>query len=187
MKARLKFPPVVFPVCLVGARVGGKPNFMAIAWWTFLESRNMQVGVVSEKWHHTNKGIHENECFSLNIPSTGMVEKTDYCGIYSGTKMDKSKVFEVFYGELKEAPMISDCPVTMECRLVRTVEFEHNEMLVGEVVGIYAEESCLTENMADVLKVDPILYEGGKLPMYWKIGGRIAKAYDVGKVLKPKG
>jgi flavin reductase (DIM6/NTAB) family NADH-FMN oxidoreductase RutF len=187
VKVRLSFPPLVSLVCLVGAQVAGKPNFMAIAWWTFIESRSMKVGVVSEKVHHTNKGIHEHNCFSINIPSAGMVEKTDYCGIHSGNRVDKSAVFEVFYGELKEAPMISECPVTMECRLVRTVEFEHNEMLVGEVVGVYVENSCLTGDKGDVLKVDPLLYEGGKPAMYWKIGRQIAKAYDVGKGFKPKG
>jgi len=33
-----------------------------------------------------------------------MVTATDYCGIKSGKKVDKSKIFELFYGELKTAP-----------------------------------------------------------------------------------
>ncbi len=185
-KVKLNFPSVVCPVCLVGSKVAGKPNFMAIAWWTFIESRGMKVGVVSEKQHHTNKGIREHTCFSINIPSAEMVEKVDYCGIYSGNKVDKSDVFEVFYGELKEAPMISECPVTMECRLVRTVEFEHNDMFVGEVVGVYVEDSRLTRGKADVTKIDPLLYEGGMPAMYWRIGKQTAKAYDVGKSFRPK-
>jgi len=178
----VKFPPVISPVCLVGALVDGKPNFMAIAWWTFLESRTMLVGVVSEKRHYTSKGIHETNCFSVNIPSPSMVQKTDYCGVYSGNDVDKSKVFEVCYGELKKAPMIAECHVTMECRLVRTVDFEHNEMLVGKVVGVYIEDSCMTGNNGDVTKVDPLLYEGPA--MYWKLGRQVAKAYHVGRNLK---
>jgi flavin reductase (DIM6/NTAB) family NADH-FMN oxidoreductase RutF len=186
VKVKVKYPPTVSPVCLVGARVRGKPNFMAIAWWTFLEARTMLVGVISEKPHYTNKGIHEHNCFSINIPSAEIVEKTDYCGIYSGNSVDKSSVFEVFYGELKEAPMISECPVTMECRLVRTVGFEYNEMLVGEIVGVYVDESCMTGDKGDMKKVNPLLYDGGLPATYWKIGEQIAKAYDVGKAFKPK-
>jgi len=35
-----------------------------------------------------------------------MVKETDYCGIVSGKKTDKAKLFENFYGKLKTAPMI---------------------------------------------------------------------------------
>ena len=35
-----------------------------------------------------------------------MVEKTDYCGLVSGGKSDKSGLFGVFYGEVKKAPLI---------------------------------------------------------------------------------
>ena len=33
-----------------------------------------------------------------------MVDKVDYCGLVSGRKDDKAKLFQVFYGDLKTAP-----------------------------------------------------------------------------------
>jgi len=51
------------------------------------------------------------------------VEATDWCGLHSGKRTDKSKVFETFAGELENAPMIKACRLTAECRLVKTVEF----------------------------------------------------------------
>jgi flavin reductase (DIM6/NTAB) family NADH-FMN oxidoreductase RutF len=47
-----------------------------------------------------------------------MVEVTDYCGIVSGKNNDKSRIFDLFYGKLKTIPMIKDCPLNMECKLV---------------------------------------------------------------------
>ncbi len=186
-KCKVRHPPLVMPVCLLGANIAGKANFEPIAWFTFLESKPLTVGLTSDKLHHTNKGIRENRCFSVNIPSVDLVEATDFCGLVSGSKVDKSDVFDVFYGELGSAPMIEECPVCMECRLVRTVKFVRNELLAGQVVAVYVEESCLTEtDKGDVGKVDPLLYEGGVPARYWRLGRQVARAFEVGKDYKSK-
>ena len=177
----MSFPSLVLPVTLVGANVGGKPNFEAIAWFTFLASKPILVGVCSDKSHHTNLGVKENGTFSVNIPRAELVVETDYCGLYSGSKVDKSKVFHVFYGDLKTAPMVRECHVNMECRLVQTLEFENNELLVGEAVASYVDEECLSDGRCDIQKVNPFLYEEGKIPPgYWKIGGQFATAFQIG-------
>jgi flavin reductase (DIM6/NTAB) family NADH-FMN oxidoreductase RutF len=187
VKSKVKNPPLVMPVCLLGANVAGKANFEAIAWFTFLESQPLMIGVTSDKTHHTNKGIRENNCFSVNIPSVDLVEAVDFCGLFSGSKIDKSKMFRTFYGELGSAPMVVECPVCMECRLVRRVEFVRNEFLVGEVVTVYVEESCLTNGKkGDIRKIDPLLYEGGVPACYWKLDGQVARAFEVGKNYKPR-
>jgi flavin reductase (DIM6/NTAB) family NADH-FMN oxidoreductase RutF len=56
-----------------------------------------------------------------------MVEVTDYCEIVSGKKNDKSRIFDLFYGELKTAPMIKDCPLNMESKLVEMVKSDLQE------------------------------------------------------------
>jgi flavin reductase (DIM6/NTAB) family NADH-FMN oxidoreductase RutF len=116
-----------------------------------------------------------------------LVETTDFCGLFSGSKVDKSEVFNVFYGELKNAPMVEECSVCIECKLVRNVDFVHNEFLVGEVVAVYVENSCLTDGKkGDIRKIDPLLYEGGVPAYYWRLGGQVARAFEVGKNYKPK-
>ena len=61
------------------------------------------------KTRHTNAGVKENKTFSVLL-SEDMVEITDYVGIYSGKRTDKSGLFEVFYGVLETAPMIKAMP-----------------------------------------------------------------------------
>ena len=65
--------------------------------------------------------MEENGVFSINLPSVEMVEATDYCGVVSGHKVDKSGLFKVFYGKLETAPMIEECRLNMECKLVQKV------------------------------------------------------------------
>jgi len=185
VKTKLGYPPLILPVCLVGANVNGQPNFEAIAWFNLVDYKPNLVSISSEKSHYTNQGIRENKTFSVNIPSPNMAAATDYCGMHSGGKIDKSGIFDVFYGELKTAPMITDCPVNMECKLTQTVGLTHNELFIGEIIGVYSEDKYLTDGKPDITKINPLLFEQG-LPNYWAIGERAAKAFNIGKNYKPK-
>ncbi len=185
VKTRFNRPPLTIQVCLVGANVGGKPNFEAIAWFNLVDYNPYLIGISSEKSHYTNEGIRQNKTFSVNIPSADMAVVTDYCGIHSGAKIDKSKVFDIFYGELKTAPMISECPVNVECRLTRTMELLHGELFIGEIVAVYMEEKYLTDTKPDVRKINPLIFEEG-LGNYWKLGEFVAKAFTIGKSYKVK-
>jgi flavin reductase (DIM6/NTAB) family NADH-FMN oxidoreductase RutF len=186
-KAKFSYPAFVMPVCLVGANVYGKPNFEAIAWFSLVNHQPNLISISSEKSHYTNKGIRENRTFSVNIPSAGMAQVTDYCGLHSGANVDKSNLFDVFYGELRTSPMINECPLNMECKLVQTLELSHGEVFIGDIASIYIEDKYLTEGKPDIKKIDPLLLEGA-LGDYWKLGQHVAKVFETGKSyrIKPK-
>jgi len=169
------------PVTLVGANIKGKPNFNVIAWFNLANHNPTLVSISSSKTHYTNKGIRENKTFSVNIPSTSLIEKVGYCGLNSGQKVDKSKVFNVFYGELKTAPMIRECPINIECKLLQVVKLPHCELMIGKIAEVYSEQKYLTGDRLDVKKIDPLIYEQGH---YWKVGEYIAEAFDIGRNFK---
>jgi len=135
------------------------------------------------KSHYTNIGIRENRTFSINFPSVKMVKETDYCGIVTGKKVDKTKLFDTFYGKLETAPMIKECPLNMECQLIKTVDFPDHDVFVGEVVETYVEETCLTDEIVDFSKIQPILFVMNDRS-YWKLGERFATAWNIGNELK---
>ena len=130
---------IPMPVVLVGTQVTGKANFMTVGWCSRANANPPIISCGINKVHFTPEGIRENRTFSVNIPSLSLLEKTDYCGLVSGANTDKSKVFEVFYGTLKTAPMISECPLTMECRLVQAIDLPTNTLFIGEIVGAFAD------------------------------------------------
>ena len=178
-------PAYPMPVSLVGAHVAGKPNFLAVAWFTMVNPKPPMIGIVLGKGHYTNPGIKENNAFSISLPSEDMVEATDYCGLVSGKKTDKSEVFEVFYGELKTAPMIKDCPLSLECRLAETVESGLDEIFIGEIVGTYTEGRYLTDGKLDFGKMRPMILSHPDTS-YWRLGGLLARAWHIGKNFNPK-
>jgi len=179
---KLRYP---LPITLVGATVNGKPNFLTIGYFSILSHLPPIVSVSLYENHYTVKGIKENGAFSVNFPSVDMVEITDYCGIVSGRKVDKSNLFKVFHGQLKVAPMIENCPLNFECELLHTTEAGKNLIFQGEVVSVYANEETLSgsEGVPDLLAIDPLILFGSAYHS-WKFGQKIAGAYQIGKKLK---
>ena len=175
------------PLVLVGATVEGKPNYITIALTGRLCYDAISVSVGHKQY--SNAGIRENGTFSINQPSTRLIKELDYCGIYSGRRVDKAALFDNFYGTLETAPMIKECPVNIECRVVQTMERPVHTVFIGEVVEVHVDEDCLTDGVLDVSKIDPILFgpikgRTGASGAYWKVGERLAQAWEVGKALK---
>jgi flavin reductase (DIM6/NTAB) family NADH-FMN oxidoreductase RutF len=170
---------------LLGTHVRGRVNFMALDWLTRTNYDPAMLGICVNNGHASNQAIRETGQFSVNVPTVDMVEVTDYCGIASGNKDDKSKLFEVFYGELKEAPLITVCPLNIECRVVQTVDLPTNTFFIAEIVTIFSEEKCLTGNKPDVKKIRPFLLT---MPdnRFWSVGEHVGNAWKDGVKFREK-
>jgi flavin reductase (DIM6/NTAB) family NADH-FMN oxidoreductase RutF len=173
----------VMPTLLVGSNVKGKPNYMTAAWGTVACMAPPMVCVALNKSRYTVKGIEENKTFSLNIPSAKQVVEVDHCGLVSGTQEDKSTVFTSFYGKLKTAPLVAECPVNIECRLFKSVDCGSHQLHIGEIVEIHADKACVTDGKPDTGKSDPIVYAQAT---YWRVGKQIEKAFSAGKKYRKK-
>jgi flavin reductase (DIM6/NTAB) family NADH-FMN oxidoreductase RutF len=172
------------PTVLVGAIVDAKPNFITIAHIGIVNhAKPHLISVSMGKAHYTNPGIRKNKVFSVNIPSEDLVVETDYVGLVSGGKIDKSGLFEIFYGELEKAPMIAQCPVNMECRLFDIYDTATHDLFIGEIVQTYADESVLTDGKVDLAKVKPLLFDMSSAK-YWSVGNTVDNCWSAGKKMK---
>lgn len=169
------------PTTLVGANVNGRPNYLAVAYCGIVQTSPAMIAIALRESRFTNAGIKENGTFSVNLPSEEMTKVTDYCGLASGREVDKSKLFDAFYGELKTAPMIKECPINMECRLIQRLDCGgSHDIFIGEIVEVYAGEQYLTNGLPDIKKINPILlsiYDRN----YWKVGEHLGKAWKIGE------
>jgi flavin reductase (DIM6/NTAB) family NADH-FMN oxidoreductase RutF len=103
--------------------------------------------------------------------------------LISGREADKSGIFEVFYGELETAPMISKCPICYELKLRETVELTGSILFIGEIVAAYANERYVNDNKVDVIQTEPFLLVEGLTNEYIELGNHLAKAFSVGKTI----
>jgi len=174
------------PVTMVGTNVNDKPNFMTVAWHGVANADPLMIAVAIRPHRYTYKGIKQNMTFSLNVPSTDHIKETDYCGIFSGEKVDKVDVckFAVFYGKLETAPMIEQCPVNIECKVAHILTLGTHAFVIGSIEAVHVSEKCMSGGKPDAEKIKPFLYVLGTAREYKSLGGHLAEAYTVGKELR---
>jgi flavin reductase (DIM6/NTAB) family NADH-FMN oxidoreductase RutF len=172
------------PTTLVGAVVNGKPNFLTVAHVGILNHGTPQyLSIGLSKTHYTNGGILENRSFSICLPSEDLLVKTDYCGIMTGKKTDKSALFDLFYGQLETAPLIRQCPVNMALRLHEVLDYDAHDIFVGELVETYAQEDILKEGKIDLTRLKPLLFDMASI-QYFGLGQALGRCWHAGKALK---
>ncbi len=169
------------PTTLVGTMVNGKPNFLAVAHVGILTHHHLSVGL--GKIHYSNQGIIENETFSICLPTQNQMVETDYCGIMTGKKTDKAALFDVFYGDLKTAPMIREFLINMELRLHEVLDYQTHDIFIGEIVQTYTDDKVMRDGLVDIAKLKPLLFDMAS-KKYWSLGPAIGECWREGKALK---
>jgi flavin reductase (DIM6/NTAB) family NADH-FMN oxidoreductase RutF len=174
------------PMTLVGADLPSGPNFMPVAWVNRVQYSPPRLVTGMGKVHATNAGIREHGEFSVNIPSVDMAAVTDWCGLGSAGKgVDKSAVFDVSRGTLAHAPMIAECPVSLECRVWQVVDLGSHELFIADIVATWTEERYLDENgRPDITKMRPFMLT---MPdnRFWSVGEQLGDAWAIGRTFAP--
>ena len=168
------------PVALVGTKFEGKTNFMTVSLITRVNASPAMIAFASHKTHKTNKAIAANASFSVNFPGRDLAVETDFCGLASSERTDKSGVFDIFYGSNPDCPMIENCPLSMECVLVQTIELPSNLLFIAEIKASYSDEKFLnSEGQPDIAKMKCFTLT---MPdnNYWAVGKQIGKAWKLG-------
>jgi len=101
----------------------------------------------------------------------------------SGSKTDKSGLFNVFYGDLVKAPLIEECPVCIACSLFDAIKLPFDTLYIGEPREVFTEAKYITDGILDIKKINPFTLT---MPdnQYWSVGENLGRAWHVGKSLK---
>ena len=168
-------PPL--PVALIGTKIDDQVNFMTAAWFTRLEIDPYLFGVSIQKKHMTHEAIMRNNCFSISIPTTELIPLVDAVGIVSGWEYDKSEVFDVFYGENENSPMVDGSIVSFECEVVNSVSLVEldeahpgaHTLFICEVKSVWVNENGIVNGALDYETLNPILWTFSPMS-YWTLG-----------------
>jgi len=174
-----------YPVIMIGALVDDVPDFTTVAWTGVAASVPPSVTIALQHHRHSLKGVRRHMTFSVNIPGTHQVKETDYCGLASGARVDKTADchFKVFYGKLGTAPMIEQCPVNHACEVIQILNLGSHELIVGKIVETFASEECLTKGRPDPVKTQPFMFTGKG---YYSLGEYCGDAFRSGIDINPK-
>ncbi len=129
----LSFPG--FPI-VIGCIGKNLITLAAISMVSFYDPPLIMIGIVPERYSYDL--IKEVQDFSVNIPSTEIIEAVKYCGRVSGRdvedKFKESGLTQVKPSKISSL-LIKECPVNLECKLVKTLDVGGSHVwFIGEVV-----------------------------------------------------
>ena len=165
------FPCPVVLVTSVGSE--GKPNIITLAWAGIVCSDPPTLGVGIRPHRHSYRLIEESGEFVVNVPTTEILEQTDFCGVVSGKDVDKFSATGLTpeSAEHVKPPLIRECPVNIECTVKKKVPLGVHHLFLGEVVCVHFDEEILDEEgRIDFTKVSPFVYNQGE---YWSLNKKI--------------
>ena len=136
------------------------------------------VGVAIRKATYSHGLIARSGEYVVNLPTTRILEEVDRCGTVSGRKVDKFKEFGLtsLPAAVVKPPLIAECPVNVECRVIGMEEVGDHDLFKGEVVAAHIDEDLLDErgrvcpDRLDVLCFMFCFNFGGE---YWSLGRKL--------------
>jgi len=172
------------PVVVVGTYdAAGRPNAMTAAWVGICCSQPPCVGVALRRATYTHENLINRRAFTLGVPSRDQVRVVDYLGLVSGRDVDKFRVTGLtpVRSLLVDAPYIEEFPLTLECRLYRTLELGLHTLFVGEIVDVKADPGILDEEgRTDPERLKPLSFAPDS-QAYYALNDFVARAFEVGR------
>ena len=179
---RLSIP---FPTVLVVTGNMEKANIITIAWISMLTGTPPTLGISIGNKGYSGELIKKNKDFSVNLATADKMVEADFCGITSGRITDKFDItgFTRMPSSLIQSPIIKECPVNFECRLIDAQTVGTTNHFIGEIVETHVDTDKLAEagklGSLNIEAVNPLIYFSG-VREYWKLGEKVGDAYKIG-------
>ena len=111
-----------------------------------LDPAMVMIGIVPSRYSHHM--VKESGCFVINLPKKGYEKEYGYLGSKSGRDEDKFAVMDIQWedAEYVDAPILTDCPVSIECSVIESIMPGTHELFIGKVEALHVDEEYLDDN-----------------------------------------
>ena len=150
MKRSMKPGTMLYPLPAVLVTGGDMDHSTVMtAAWTGIVNSDPPMTYVSIRPERYSYGIiKEAGEFVINLTTADLAKEVDYAGCVSGRKEDKFEKLGLIKEpcEIVKAPMIAQCPVSLECRVTETKDLGSHTMFLAEIVRVHADEKLFDKN-----------------------------------------
>ena len=160
------------PAVLVGCgdRRRWRYNILTVAWCGTVASDPPQLSISVRKERYSFAPISEMGEFTVNLPDKSMVAALDNCGVISGRDADKFALHQLtaLRGSKVAAPIVAEAPLSLECKVVHTLDLGSHTMFVGEIVAVQVSSDLIdADGKFDVERAGLVAYAHGH---YFELG-----------------
>lgn len=125
----------------------GNSNIITVAWAGTVCTNPPMLSISVRPERYSYHMLRETGEFVVNLTTEELAHATDYCGVRSGRDTDKWKDCGLTREKASKVsvPLIKECPVNLECRVVRVDELGSHHMFLAEVVAVDVDDAYMDE------------------------------------------
>jgi flavin reductase (DIM6/NTAB) family NADH-FMN oxidoreductase RutF len=140
----------------------GRPNVVTLGeCFNVSIFRPVIMGIAIRTATYSHRLIRERGEFVINLPTAALVRKVDAVGMVSGRDCDKFETIGLTPQPAREVapPLIAECPVNLECRVLSEQQVGDHQLFLGEVLVQHVDEDKLrADGRPDPEKLDMLVY-----------------------------
>jgi len=178
LKVEIEKYPLIHPatIVLIGTSHENVINFTTIGDIAIAGINPPLIMISINENHLASTHIDETSTFSINVPTTNLLEFVDYCGIYTGKVEDKSKntQFEI----VDNVPIITLSPISLIAKVLSRQQISQRVIYLCEIIKTLVDESIYKNQTLNLSEVKTILY--GLDNQYYELGKAIGIGYKIG-------
>ena len=134
------------PAVLVSCQnKAGESNLITIAWAGTVCSDPPMLSISIRKNRFSHAMLMETGEFVVNLPTEAMVKELDKAGVISGKNTNKWELLHLHSekGRSVNVPLVSECPVNIECKVEQVLELGSHDLFLGRVLAVHVDSGLL--------------------------------------------
>ena len=152
-----------------------KSNIMTVAWTGIINTIPPKTYISVRPSRYSYNIIKESGEFVINLTPSKIIKAADYCGIYTGAKVDKFAKCNLNKEEANEVkcPLIAESPLSLECKVTEIVPIGTHDMFLADIVAVDVDEGLLDKDgRLDLARAGLAAFAHGE---YFELGKKIGK------------
>lgn len=136
------------PAVMVSCGDMDNSNIITVAWTGIINTIPPKTYISVRPKRHSYDMIKESGEFTINLTSESLVPAADFCGMYTGRKVDKFArcALTKEEGSENKCPMIAQSPISIECKVADIVPLGTHDMFIADIVAVHVDEGMLDKN-----------------------------------------
>ena len=137
--------PVPPAMISCGSDEAGNTNIITIAWTGIINTNPPKTYISVRPSRHSYNIIKNSGEFAINLTTKELVRHADFCGIYTGAKVDKFQKCALHKENATEisCPLIEESPLSLECKVIDIVPLGTHDMFIADIVAVDVDEKLI--------------------------------------------
>lgn len=133
------------PPVMVSCGTMEKSNIITVAWTGIINTVPPKTYISVRPSRYSYDLIKESGEFVVNLTTADLIKKADFCGIYTGAKVDKFAKCGFDKEEASEVscPVIAQSPLSLECKVTDIIELGSHHMFLADIVAVDVDEDLV--------------------------------------------